>query len=187
MPDFKMGNPAKTVISQSGTANPTWGANAPTGTILNVVQNQFNNTRTAGGGSSSKDTFYSFSPAVTCTISNCTTGNKILISCFLHVSVNESNRAIKLRLIDKTNSDAVIGSEGAGGLFGVYQQYINYGGVPVSYEILYTPPSFSSGSFQVELLAAVDDGGETSYLNYVATNNSSREFSSNIILKEIAG
>ena len=36
MPDFKMGNPAKTIISQSGTANPTWGANAPTGAIINV-------------------------------------------------------------------------------------------------------------------------------------------------------
>ena len=36
MPDFKMGNPAKTIISQSGTANPTWGANAPTGTVLQV-------------------------------------------------------------------------------------------------------------------------------------------------------
>ena len=38
MPDFKMGNPAKTIISQSGTANPTWGANAPTGCIVNVQQ-----------------------------------------------------------------------------------------------------------------------------------------------------
>ena len=36
MPDFKMGNPAKTIISQSGTANPTWGANAPTGAVIRV-------------------------------------------------------------------------------------------------------------------------------------------------------
>ena len=39
MPDFKMGNPAKTVISQSGTANPTWGTGVPTGAVINFVQN----------------------------------------------------------------------------------------------------------------------------------------------------
>ena len=36
MGDFKMGS--KTVMSQSGTSNPTWGANAPTGCIVNVQQ-----------------------------------------------------------------------------------------------------------------------------------------------------
>ena len=35
MGDFKMGS--KTVMSQSGTSNPTWGANAPTGCIINVT------------------------------------------------------------------------------------------------------------------------------------------------------
>ncbi len=109
MPDFKMGNPAKTIISQSGTANPTWGANAPTGTILNVVQNQFNTECSAGGGSYSNGSWVSFSPAVNCTISGCTTGNTILITCYLHLSINETNRSGKIRLIDKTNSDAVIG------------------------------------------------------------------------------
>tara|TARA_R100000234_G_C4924054_1_gene145495 strand:+ start:40 stop:546 length:507 start_codon:yes stop_codon:yes gene_type:complete len=35
MGDFKMGS--KTVMSQSGTSNPTWGANAPTGAVLRVI------------------------------------------------------------------------------------------------------------------------------------------------------
>jgi len=35
MGDFKMGT--KTVLSQSGTNNPTWGANAPTGTIVQMA------------------------------------------------------------------------------------------------------------------------------------------------------
>ena len=35
MGDFKMGS--KTVMSQSGTSNPTWGANAPTGAIMQTV------------------------------------------------------------------------------------------------------------------------------------------------------
>ena len=34
MPDFKMGNPAKTIISQSGTANPTWGSGVPKGSVI---------------------------------------------------------------------------------------------------------------------------------------------------------
>ena len=34
MGDFKMGN--NTVLTQSGTANPTWGAGVPQGTIIQV-------------------------------------------------------------------------------------------------------------------------------------------------------
>ena len=41
MGDFKMGS--KTVMSQSGTSNPTWGANAPTNAIIRV----FHQTSTA--------------------------------------------------------------------------------------------------------------------------------------------
>ena len=60
MPDFKMGNPAKTVISQSRTANPTWGTGAPTDAIVQVKNSYVNAasnafavssepSRTAGG------------------------------------------------------------------------------------------------------------------------------------------
>jgi len=34
MPDFKMGNPAQTVLSQSGTARPTWGTGVPKGSVI---------------------------------------------------------------------------------------------------------------------------------------------------------
>lgn len=176
----------RVLASDSGSAW-SWGSGVPANTIINITQNQFATECEAGGPSSTANVFYSYSPAVTCTINNCQTGSKILISCFLHLSCDENNRAVKIRLIDKTNSDAVIGTEGSGGLFGVYQQNINYGGVPVSYEILYTPPSFNSGSFQVEVQGAVDDAGEKSFINQSDAGGSSREFSSNIILKEIAG
>ena len=39
MGDFKMGN--NTVLTQSGTANPTWGTGAPTGMIIQVVSAKF--------------------------------------------------------------------------------------------------------------------------------------------------
>ena len=37
MGDFKMGN--NTVLTQSGTAKPTFGSGAPTGAVINFVQN----------------------------------------------------------------------------------------------------------------------------------------------------
>ena len=38
MGDFKMGS--KTVLSQSGTNDPTWGANAPVGTPIQIAYNE---------------------------------------------------------------------------------------------------------------------------------------------------
>ena len=38
MGDFKMGS--KTIMSQSGTSNPTWGANAPTHAIVQAVNHK---------------------------------------------------------------------------------------------------------------------------------------------------
>tara|TARA_B100000131_G_C17852817_1_gene506688 strand:+ start:32 stop:622 length:591 start_codon:yes stop_codon:yes gene_type:complete len=175
-----------TLSGDTATLSGT-GVTFPANMMIGIAQNQFNTECSAGGSSYSNGSWVSFSPAVNCTISNCTTGSKILISCYLHLSINESNRSGKIRLIDKTNSDAVIGTEGSGGLFGFYDYYSTQGGHLVSYEILYTPPSFSSGSFQVEVLGAIDDGGETMYVNAHQGNNTSREFSSNIILKEISG
>ena len=39
MGDFKMGS--KTVMSQSGTSNPTFGTGAPTGAVVIVVESTF--------------------------------------------------------------------------------------------------------------------------------------------------
>ena len=49
MGDFKMGS--KTVMSQSGTSNPTWGANAPTGSLINYdLTNITTNVNTSSSG-----------------------------------------------------------------------------------------------------------------------------------------
>ena len=39
MGDFKMGS--KTVLSQSGTAKPTFGSGVPTGTVLRTIHRKF--------------------------------------------------------------------------------------------------------------------------------------------------
>jgi len=176
----------------SGSFNGTIGSSAtfPPGSLYQVTQNQFTtfySVYTTSGG-----TFYQFQDAssnpLRTTISNCRSGSKILISCYLHYSINETNRAAWFRLVDATNSNAVIGNEGTAGLFGNFDNgNALYGGVNVTYEILYTPPSFSSGSFSVDLYGAVDDAGETLSINDSASGGTAREYSSNIILKEIAG
>ena len=53
MGDFKMG--AKTVLSQSGTNDPTWGANVPTGTIIQTVSGERTTTATCSAGSTNAD------------------------------------------------------------------------------------------------------------------------------------
>lgn len=85
MPDFKMGNPAKTIISQSGTANPTWGTGAPTGAVLNVVSS----TKTATQSFTSTYTDSTIT-GLSCVITPKSTSNKILITGFLSVGNNVS-------------------------------------------------------------------------------------------------
>ena len=53
MGDFKMGS--KTVMSQSGTSNPTWGANAPTHAIVKVSSVTNNNEWQATTGSTNTE------------------------------------------------------------------------------------------------------------------------------------
>ena len=76
---FKMGT--KTVLSQTGSDNPTWGANAPTGMPIKV----YNKTLTADNSVYSQSTSY-FEPGATLnngeftlTCTPATAGNKFLV------------------------------------------------------------------------------------------------------------
>jgi len=128
----------------------------PAGHVLQASTNNFNTQPTRNSTS-----FGAFSTAITATINNCITGNDILIILSIYCS-NSISQYFNFRLIDTTNSNAVIGTEGTDGLMGRTQG----GGNEVycfSNSILYTPPSFSSGSLTVELYAKADGG--TLYLN----------------------
>ena len=50
MGDFKMGS--KTIMSQSGTSNPTWGANAPIGAQVSYNYHLKNDIQTITNSSS---------------------------------------------------------------------------------------------------------------------------------------
>ena len=104
MPDFKMGNPAKTVISQSGTANPTWGANAPTGTVLRTIHRKFGHyDNTAGSGVNSSN-MTATSPTVCTdisgaqnyygTITGLTVGNDVMVTMHFHPYIYRASKIV---------------------------------------------------------------------------------------------
>ena len=81
MGDFKMGS--KTVMSQSGTSNPTFGSGAPTGAVLNVVSSSKTDTQTF----TSTDTDETIT-GLSCAITPKSTSSKILIMGHLSVGNN---------------------------------------------------------------------------------------------------
>ena len=106
----------------------------------------------------------------------------------VNLTVGQGGTSVRqnhFRLIDKTNSDAVIGTEGSDGLFG-FQYIMQNDHAQISFSQLYTPPSFSSGSFQVEIYCK-NVFSETIYLNRRGLDANFGRQSSNIILMEIAG
>tara|TARA_A100001015_G_C14850412_1_gene656239 strand:- start:298 stop:837 length:540 start_codon:yes stop_codon:yes gene_type:complete len=146
----------------------------PAGHVLRVAQNNFNTQPTRGSTS-----FGAFSTAITATINNCTTGNKILIILSIYCQ-NNISQYFNFRLVDTTNSNAVIGTEGTDGLMGRVQD----GGNEIycfSNSILYTPASFSSGTLTVELYGKADGG--TLYINKTSSNAS--RSASSITLMEV--
>ena len=84
MGDFKMGN--NTVLTQSGTANPTWGTGAPTGAIVQVVQTFKTDIEERTTSSSSID--WADIPGMTCNITP-QTGNKVLVDARINLGGKE--------------------------------------------------------------------------------------------------
>lgn len=147
----------------------------PAGHVIQVSTNNFNTQPTRNSTS-----FGAFSTAITATINNCTTGNDILIILSIYCS-NSVTQYFNLRLVDTTNSNAVIGTEGTDGLMGRVQGASSNEIYVLSNSILYTPASFSSGSLTVELYGQTDGG--TLYLN--RNDGGASRISSSITLMEI--
>jgi hypothetical protein len=169
-----------TITVNNGTLGS--GVVFPTGTFLQVAQNQFNDQRAIT--STSFNAFGDGTPstAVTATINNCTTGNKILIL----LSVTFGNSALEysdFRLVDTTNSNATIGTEGTDGLIGRLQVASTYVAYSQSISVLYTPPAFSSGSLTVELYGKSPSG--TLYLN--SSSQGTSNHASSLTLIEVQG
>lgn len=165
----------ETLFTHSDSTGMAYGSGIPAGTVLRVATNNFNTQPTKNSAS-----FGAFSPAITVTINNCTTGNKILIILSIYCS-NSVTQYFNLRLVDTTNSNAVIGTEGTDGLMGRLQGGSSNEIYVLSNSILYTPASFSSGSLTVELYGKTDGG--MLYINRNSGGGSN--ISSSITLMEI--
>ena len=181
----------------------------PAGMPLQVKQLQSNEMFVNGDNSTSFTRFdatyvggaYPVHPGFKTTITNCKTGSSLLINVSLSVGIDGDHGVASFRLYDITNSQ-VIGTEGPSGLFGSYiagdssdgREYI----VNVSYSILYTPVSFSSGNCEIELYARTggdaasgaegnrSDTARIIFLNRAAGTDQYKH-SSSMLITEIAG
>ena len=150
---------------------------------------QFDQTYTDAGG------YVTASDGFRTTISGCTTGSKLLITCSLTIGMDGDNATGSFRLVDRTNSDAVIGTEGDSGLFGHSMESEDNDAREhvqnVAYTLLYTPASYSSGDCTIELLGKTEAGNRSAtsrilWLNRAAGTDQYKH-SSSITIMEIAG
>jgi len=98
MGDFKMGN--NTVLTQSGTAKPTFGSGAPTGTVLRVLGDNYT-------GNLDLTTTYQDVPNLSINITLSSQTNKIAIMANLatyHLTSGSICAGILVRTIDSTAS-----------------------------------------------------------------------------------
>ena len=179
MPNLIMGSPGKTVLSESG-GSVSWGLGAPSGTMIQIVDNPITTIRTRDVA----NTLGAFNTPFNVTISNCLSTSKILISCYVTHSCTADNIAM-FALYDNTNSQYVTGNN-SDGHFG---SSVDEGGRvrSSSFQVLYDPPSFSSGSLQIELYMKGSGGSGTHKLNTRSQEDGYGRGTSNIILQEIAG
>ena len=177
MADFQLSG--NTVLSESG-GTISWGGGAPAGTMIQVVDNPITSIITRDVST----TLGAFSTPFNVTISNCLSTSKILVSCYVTHSCTVDNIAM-FALYDNTNSQYVAG-QNDDGHFG---SSVDEGGRvrSSSFQVLYDPPSFSSGSLQIELYLKGSGGSLTHKLNVRGDGDAYGRGSSNIILQEIAG
>ena len=156
------------------------GVTFPAGMMIQIVDNPITSVITRGVA----NTLGAFNTPFNVTISNCLSTSKILISCYVTHSCTVDNIAM-FALYDNTNSQYVSGKN-SDGHFGA--SIDSSGRVrSSSFQVLYDPPSFSSGSLQIELYMMGSGGSGTHKLNQRGDGDAYGRGSSNIILQEIAG
>ena len=93
MGDFKMGS--KTVMSQSGTSNPVFGANAPTGAIVNVLSTTITTALDLGSTASGGEVQVT---GLTVAITPKTTSSKMLLMYNVMGAISDIGGMCMLRL-----------------------------------------------------------------------------------------
>ena len=151
----------------------------PTGMMIQITEDAY--TAVANRGSTSFGAFTEYS--VRSTISNCQSTSKIFIST--NVCANGTNDLIAMfALYDVTNSQYV-SPMGADGHFGVSID-ANGRQRSISFQTLYTPPSYNSGTLIIELYTK-GSSADNVRINQRGQGDAYARGTTNIILQEIAG
>ena len=183
MGDFKMGS--KTVMSQSGTSNPTWGANAPTGCIIQVQSFAYTDDNKSGTGTTFSDT------GLTVSITPTATSSKIMVMAQVSMGAS-TNYRFAIRLVrDSTNifiadpsgltstTLATAGHQGSGGNM-----------IDVTFPVMFLDSPSTTSATTYKIQAAAEQSAGTWYLNRGAggANNSTVYVAaSSITVMEVAG
>ena len=180
---FKMGT--KTVLSQTGSDNPTWGANAPTGAVVQVVYDSM-------GAQLSFDTnTWTEVPNLSATITPKSTSNKVLVSASLNCSGGDSYYTVAIRLYRDSTAIALGDTTGSSPTCWMSvgaQPFSNYERYQASNTFLDSPNTESSITYTLRVWDTRDS--ESVYINrsYYDYNGGASPVSlSTIMLQEIAG
>ena len=174
MGDFKMGS--KTVMSQSGTSNPTWGANAPTGAIMQTVFTLYS-TYNVFGSATAAAASGSFNKS----ISVLSQTSLIFVQLMLAGSgKHSSNTRLEVRITESTTSLDIILSNVIGYTSDTSVSYSNNmctyfhdHNQTVGTTLTYTPK-----------FASTSGTANAGINNYTASDGDAKSY---IILQEIAG
>ena len=150
----------------------------PAGHVIQITENAY--TAVANRTSTSLGAFNEY--AVRGTINNCLSTSKIFIS--VNVCANGTTDTISMyALYDVTNSQYV-SNMGGDGHFGCSID-ANGRGRSLTFQTLYTPPTYSSNSLIIELYAKGSSSGVR--INQRGQGDAYGRGTTNIILQEIAG
>ena len=191
MGDFKMGS--KTVMSQSGTNNPTWGANAPTDAIVQVKNSYVNaasnvfNLSSEPSGTSGGQHFVAPSTPLSVNITPNVSGNKFLLMCNFTYGINADATAmfvIKRTAPTVAYSSGVADTSGDARTASFVGSHGNNSGYKMGASIHWLDTSVSTAQHTYSLFGGHNGTGSVTYLggthaNYVG--------GSTLTVMEVAG
>ena len=178
----------KTVLSQTGSDNPTWGANVPTGTIIQVVQTAVTSQVTVTENTT-------FGDALSRSITTVVASSKIMVipTLYFGLKYDEGYQGIARIVRDKPSADTLADNSVAiysstTGHYHISDSENTRWQQPMSLQLLDAPAQNAGTTITYKIQAALSggNGGEAIYLNRWALNTDFGGVST-LTLYEIAG
>ena len=183
---FKMGT--KTVLSQTGSDNPTWGANAPTNAIIQVVQTAVTSQVTVSENTT-------FGDAISRSITTVAASSKIMVipTVYFGLKYDEGYQGVARIVRDKPSADTLVDNSVSikDSVIGHY--HLSDSGSTrwqqaMSLQLLDAPAQNAGTTitYKIQACLSAGNGGEAIYLNRWALNTDVKGVST-LTLYEIAG